>query len=427
MAMKSRNPYRRLSESHRPVSGGSAKRGSEDREVRREKIRNRVAERKRRMAARKPNRFVDRRDEGLFEGNGQFNPQRYAFPGRDEIKNATKTNRRMFDKSGSINAYDKKDALVQINHLLNQVTKNNSDKLSFYNPDSKSEGMSKEARKEILAAALNDPSGQGFHMVGQELALPIKAILDYEGFSRKFYRVRTLGQAELFRIPVDIRSVAYIIGQDGMTPEARIRTKWITPTEFKITSFPTVDIHDIYLMNFDVLDRAQDTARQEIELQEDKAGIAALDAASTTINTTTTFASLGIGAFEDVRYQVERHRLMVENFLINRAEVSDIVKTMSTAVDPVTERELILAGYIGTILNSQILTAAGTGVQEVIPAGTFYATTGADYFGEMGIRMELQSEPYNKYANRETVKGWAFIEIIGFGVVNSRACAKGTK
>jgi hypothetical protein len=333
----------------------------------------------------------------------------------------------MFDKSGQINAQDNKDALTQIHHLLNQVTKKNANKFSFYSPDSESEKMNKEARRDILAAALTDPSGAGWHMVGQELALPIKAILDYEGFARKYFRVRTLGQAELFRIPVDIRSVAYIIGQDGMTPEARIRTKWITPTEFKITSFPTVDIHDIYLMNFDVLDRAQDTARQEIELQEDKAGTAALDAASTAINTTTTFASLGVGAFEDVRYQVERHRLMVENFLINRAELSDIVKTMSTAVDPVTERELILAGYIGTILNAQILTAAGTGVEEVIPAGTFYAVTGSDYFGEMGIRMELQSEPYNKYANRETVKGWAFIEICGFGVANSRAAAKGDR
>ncbi len=426
--MKTRNPYRRLSEGRRPVSGKSAtrkRRAAPGRVARREEVKSRVAK-NRRMKARRNTRHASRRDEGLFEGNGEFNPQRYSLPGRDAIRNATKTNRRMFDKSGQINAQDSKDALTQISHLLSNVTKTNSDKLSFYNPESEAK-ISKEARRDILAAALQDPSGAGWHMVGQELALPIKAILDYEGFARKFYRVRTLGQAELFRIPVDIRSVAYVVGQDGQTPEARIRTKWITPTEFKVASFPTIDIHDIYLMNFDVLDRAQDTARQEIELKEDKAGIAVLDAASTAINTTTTFASLGIGAFEDVRYQVERHRLMVEHFMINRAELSDIVKTMSTAVDPVTERELILAGYIGSVLNSQILTAAGTGVEEVIPAGTFYATTGPDYLGEMGIRMELQSEPFNQYALGNTTKGLAFVEIIGFGLVNSRSCAKGSK
>lgn len=405
------NPYRRLSKDNRPASARSARRDSQ----------------KRRLAARKPSKFADRRDERLFDESGTFNPQRYSLPGKDAARNSRRTDRRMFDKQGQLNAQDDKDALTQAYHLLNNVTKKNADKLSFYNPDSPAEKVSKEAKREILAAALTDPSGQGWHLVGQELALPIKALLDYEGFSRKYYRVRQLAQAELFRIPVDIRTPAFVVGQDGMTPEARIRTRWITPTEFKVASFPTVDIHDIYLTNFDILDRAQDTARQEIELQEDKAGISALDAASQAVNTVTTYASLGIGAFEDVRYQVERHRLMVENFLINRAEQSDVVKTMATAVDPVTERELILAGYIGTVLNAMILTTAGTGVEEVIPAGTFYAVTGPDYFGEMGVRMELQSEPYNKYANRETVKGWAFVEIVGFGVANARAAAKGLK
>lgn len=380
----------------------------------------------RRMAVRPNTKVASKTEETLFEGNGTFNPQRGDVSSSERVT-ANQTNRRMFDASGEVNAWDKKDALTQIAHLLQNVTKKNASSLSMTAAAENGKIMSKEARMEVLAAALKDPSGEGLRVVGQELALPIKAILDYEGFSRKIYRVRQLGQAELFRVPKDIRSVAYIIGQDGQTPEARIKTKWVTPEEYKVTSFPAIDIMDIYQMNFDVLDRAQDTARQEIELQEDKAGINLLDRAATSVNTTTTFASLGIGAFEDVRFQVERHRLLVEHFLINRAEISDIVKNMSTAVDPVTERELILAGYIGNILNAQILTAAGTGVEEVIPAGTFYACTGADYLGEMGERISLFSEPYNKYALNETVKGWAFVEMIGFVIPNAKAAAKGTK
>jgi len=377
------------------------------------------------MAARERTRFASKRDESLFDGGGTFNPQRYDSPASRRAS-AGSTNRRMFDDRGEINAYDKREALTQIHELMNEVTKKNAQSLSFYRPDAEAK-VSKEARRDILAAAMTDPTGQGFHVVGEELALPIKAILDYEGFARKIYRVRKLAQAELFRIPVDIRSTAWVVGQDGQSPESRIKTKWITPPEWKVTSFPSIDIMDIYQMNFDVLDRAQDTARQEIELQEDKAAVSLIDEAAQTDNAVTTFATLGIGAFEDVRFQVERHRLMVENFLISRAELSDIVKTMSSAVDPVTERELILAGYIGNVLNAQILTAAGTGVEEVIPPGTFYATTGADYMGEMGVRIELFSEPYNKYSHQETVKGWAFIEMVGFGIANARSCAKGLK
>lgn len=186
-------------------------------------------------------------------------------------------------------------------------------------------------------------------------------------------------------------------------------------------------------MNFDVLDRAQDTARQEIELEEDKRALSLVDKSATTVNAVTIFSTLGVAALEDIRYQVERHRLVVEKFLINRRELTDLIKTAvglgasSQHVDPVTERELILAGYVGNVLNAQIITAAGTGVEEVVPAGTVYAVTGSEYMGEMGVRVELFSEPFNKFANRELVKGWAFGEIIGFAIPNSRSVAKGTK
>jgi len=420
------NPYRRLSENRRPVVASAATR--EDSERRRASVKEKIVDRRNRVAMRpKGGRIASRKDEALFENNKTFNPQRYSYPGADSVRNAMNTNRRMFDKSGQINANDNKDALTQVYHLLNNVTKKNANRLSTYDPQSPAEKMGKEARREILAAALSDPSGAGWHMVAQELALPIKAILDYEGFARKFFRVRHLAQAEFFRIAKDVRAVAYQVGQDGMTPEARIHTTWFTPPEFKIASFPTVDTHDILLMNFDVLDRAQDTARQEIELQEDKAAVTALDAASQAVNAVTTYASLGIGALEAVRFQVERHRLQCANFLINRAELSDIITTMATAVDMVTERELILAGYIGSVLNCQILTSAGIGAEEVVPAGTFYAVTDKDYFGEMGIRGELVAEPFNKLANRETVKGFALWEYVGMGIPTARSSAKGLK
>jgi hypothetical protein len=374
------------------------------------------------LAARPKRRFASNRDEANYQEDGTFNPQSFDYDKTKAAIGGLGKNRRMFNRQGHINAIDKRDALTQIHHLLNEVTKKNAN--IQYAPADEPH-MSKEARRDILAAALKDD--EGFRVVGQELTEPIKAILDYEGFARKIFRVRNLAQAEIFRIPKDIRSIAYIIMSDGMTPEARLNTKYIFPPEYKITSFPTVDISDIYRLNFDVLDRAQDTARQEIELQEDKAAINLVDIAAQATNTVTTYATLGVAAFEAVRYQVERHRLIVENFLISRAEVSDIVTTMSTAVDPVTERELLLAGYIGNILNAQILTAAGQGVEQVIPDGTFYATTGPDYLGEMGVRITLQSEPFNKFGFGETVKGWANYEEVGYGIPVSHACAKGAK
>lgn len=367
------------------------------------------------------------------DASGAFNPRGFGgfSDSRDAVRDAlgmTKSAERMFDAKGELNAYDKRDALTQIAYLLQNVTKKASPG-SFYREAS---ALPAEERRKIIAAALQDPSQEGFAIVGQELLLPIKDIIDYEGWARKIFRVRPLAQGELFRIAKDVRATAWVVGQDGQAIESRLYGRYVTPSEFKVVSFPTVDIEDIYQMNFDVLDRAQDTARQEIELEEDKRAQALLEKAATTVNSTTIFSTLGVAALEDIRYQVERHRLVVEKFLINRRELTDLIKTSvglngSQHVDPVTERELILAGYVGNVLNAQIITAAGTGVEEVVPAGTVYAVTGSEYMGEMGVRVELFSEPFNKFSQREMVKGWAFGEIIGFALPNSRAVAKGTK
>lgn len=364
-------------------------------------------------------RHASRQDEQMFDQGGQANP--YRWDGRTAGLNHRNDTDRMFDARGQIQAYTKKEALEQAANFI----KNSSRLYAAQKSAHRLSPFELEAQRQVLASAMQDP--EGFHVLGQELLLPIKELIDYEGFIRRVYRVRPLAQGELFRIAKDVRATAYMIGQDGQGIETRLGGKYVTPSEFKIGSFPTVDIHDVYQMNYDVLDRAQDTARQEIELEEDKRGLALIDRAAEAVNRPVRYSSLGVGAFEDVRFEVERHRLIVDKFLINRAQLSEVVKTMSTQVDPVSERELLLAGYMGSFLNAMIVTSAGTGQQEVVPAGTFYGVAAPEYLGEMAIRTELFSEPFNMFNQFRFVKGWAIGEIIGFVLPNPKACAKGVQ
>lgn len=356
--------------------------------------------------------------------DGQYNPS--SFGGIDGAGESVHGDSAMFDASGEINAHSKGEAIEQIAYLVQDVLKKQPAPVTALKKES---SINKEAKREAILAAFKDPTGEGFHMIGSELLAPIKELIDYESWARKLLRVRPLAQGEIFRITKDVayQTVAWVVGQDGQTPESRVTGKYIFPPEFKVAAFAAIDIEDIYQMQYDGLDRAQDLARQDIERKEDQALISALDAASTTFNDVTNFTSLGVTAFEDIRYQVERHRLVVDKFLINRQELTDIVTTMKDAVDPVTERELILSGYIGNILNAQIITSAGTGVFEVVPAGTVYACAAPEYLGDFGVRVDLFSEPYNQYANQLTVKGWAFMEILGIGLPSARAIAKGSK
>jgi hypothetical protein len=364
-------------------------------------------------------------DTKVIDENGAYNPRPIGGV-RGDGKIVPAKSGRMFKKEGQINAYSQKDALQQIAYLLQNVVKDNPVPKEAMKKES---ALSKEAKKRALVAAFKDPTGEGFHLIGQELLAPIKELIDYEGWSRKCLRVRPLAQGEIFRLTKDVayQTISWVIGQDGQTPESRVFGRYVTGPEFKVTAFVDIDIAEIYQMQFDGLDRAQDLARQDIERKEDQNFISAIDKASTTFNALTYFSSLGLSAFEDVRFQVERNRLVVDKFLINRAELSDIVKTMSGQVDMATQRELILSGYIGNVLNCQIVTSAGTQTFEVVPAGKIYAIPAPEYLGDMGIRIDLFSEPFNRYAVNETVKGWALIEQIGFIIPNSRAVAKGSK
>lgn len=364
---------------------------------------------------------ASRQDEVVYGEDGDYNPRPFAgYVDREGIRKAVAAKEgRMFDKEGELNAWNKRDAMQQVAYLLGHVAPSAPARKFAKNASA----MQLADRRKIIAAAASDPTGEGFALLGQELLLPIKDLVDYEGWARKVYRVRPLAQGELFRIARDVRATAWVIGQDGQAIESRVYGKYIQPSEFKIASFPTVDLEDLYQMNYDVLDRAQSTARQEIELEEDKRGLALLDTAARAVNAVTNFGTLGVAALEALRAQVEQNRLVVTKFLANRRDVSDIFTTMQSGVDPVTQRELLLAGYWGNFFGAQVFTVAGTGVEEVVPFGNVYAVTDPEYMGEMGIRVELFSEPFNKYSVKETVKGWAFVEIIGFAIPNSRAAA----
>jgi hypothetical protein len=332
---------------------------------------------------------------------------------------------RFFDKRGQLNAGSRKEVAQLLEMLLNDRKVGNElemAKRAFYRQNST---IDPYLRREVI---LNHMQTQGgMKKLGDELLAPIKNLLDYEGVARKFLRNRPLGQGEVHRIPKDIWVTAQIVGQDGQSVISQATGKYVNPVEFKVTAFLEVDINDIYQMQFDVLERGQDLAKQMVMLKEDTGLVKAFTRAATTLNSPIYFTNFTLGTFEDLRYQVERHRLIADKFLVNRQEVGSFLKNMHNDVDFVTERELILRGYIANILGVQVIVTAGVGVQEVVPRGTVYVCTEGTFLGEMGIRLDLQSNPYDKFMLQETKKGWAFFEIIDQAVVNPRAVAMGIR
>jgi len=359
-----------------------------------------------------------------------------AFGGVSSTGKSVSSKDRMFDSKNEVNAWDKRDALRQAQHLLDLVARGEERLLAPRTVTA--EHISPSERADIFLQAFSDPTQQGFAKIGQELLLPIKEILDYEGFARRILKTYTLAQGQVNRIDRDIDVAAYIVSSDGKAVETRVSDKYIFPPEFEVTAFPSIRVSEVFQKMYDVLDRAQDRAKQAIMRQEDQGLIAILNAAAPSFNDVVSFSNLNLQALESIRFQVERHRLIVSKFLINRRELSDMVIFLSQQVDPVTEREWLMMGYVGRILNADIITTAGTRIGqgglgrlstnwEIVPPGSVFAVTDPDYLGVFPIRVELMSEPANKFVFGEPRYAWLFYELISQAIINPRGVALGTK
>ena len=76
---------------------------------------------------------------------------------------------------------------------------------------------------------------------------------------------------------IDIDVAAVVVSSNGTAPESRVFGDRVTIPEFEIVSNPTVRIAEVKRRRFNVVDRAQQKARQEIQAQEDANVFAALD------------------------------------------------------------------------------------------------------------------------------------------------------
>lgn len=352
----------------------------------------------------------------------EFNPMHVGREGKSGnlMRSASE---HIFNQKGELNASNAKEALQTIKHLLDGMhdgTYQVGRQASYAG-----EGMGVAETDAILREAFSDPSSEGFRQVGQGLLNPIKEVIDYEGLARKIFAPRTVKAGEVVRYDKDVYVLGWVIAEDGQTPQSVVEGRYIYPPEFEVTAYPSIEIKDKYRAQYDILARVQDRARMSIEYQEDLNAMALLQAAANSTNTTTFFATLNLAALESIRYQIERHRLLCDKYIIHRHEVSDLVNTVSTQVDPVTQRELIMAGYIGQILNAMIVTTAGTQTFEILQPGEVVAVAAPEYLGGMPIRVELWSEPVNEFMEGRPRQGWFWYELISQVVINSAGCAIG--
>ena len=334
----------------------------------------------------------------------------------------------MFNTHGELNALNDRDALSQIVKYASILERNQSSNHALAGSPS----FTEEQKDELIRRALMTTEGKV--ALGQAMANPIRRNLDYQGVGRRVLVVDPLPQGALPVYDRDIDVAAVVVSSNGSAPESRVFSDRVTVPEFEIVSNPTVRISEVKRRRFNVIDRAQQKARQEIQAQEDANIFAALDfAADSTLggeNTAQDVADAGLlkRDLSEIKVQVDRWDLVTTKFLMNIVEFNDILnwgagggQAAGTGgeVDMVTQREILQTGLFAHLWGADII------VSKVVPVGTVFGCADPEFVGVMPVRQDIEVLPADE--PKQLKLGWVVNEIVGIGIVNPRGTAVGRK
>jgi len=333
----------------------------------------------------------------------------------------------LFNTNGEINASGVQEALSEIVKYASIIEDLQPSSSAHATAASLNDGQKDEMIKQALMTQ------EGKIALGQAMANPIRRNLDYQGVSRKALVVDPLPQGALPVYDRDIDVAAVVVSSNGSAPESRVFGDRVTIPEFEIVSNPTVRIAEVKRRRFNVIDRAQQKARQEIQAQEDANVFSALEFAgdsnlggenaSQTLDNGTTTDELSKQGMLNLKRQIDRWDLVTSKYFMNINEFTDMLNWESAGgagasqVDPVTQRELLQTGLYGHIFGADIV------VSKVVPAGRAFACADPEFVGVMPVRQDIEVLPADE--PKQLKLGWVISEIVGCGIVNPRGVATG--
>ncbi len=343
------------------------------------------------------------------------------------LKNGDPIEQLRFGKS-SENAFDKKDLMHSIGQMMMEASSGNivQQRQVKNTPDRMKEN---QERREVLAAAFADKSGQSWTALGSSMATQINEQASREGFMRRLLLGNTLRQGEMARISMPTHdSLAVVATSPTNIGFQFVRGKLFQPDEFEVTANLRVDIMDIEQVQGDLLEHAYNEGLYSIMVKEDQLWKAAADMTVGINNPLQYIAgSLTPTILSTLRQTIAEWNLPVTSAIISNDYWTDITGSsdFGTLMDPITKYDLVLNGYLGTMIGMSLVTDAFRPPnQKVLERGEIYVLTSPEYTGAYSDRGGIRSTPTSGADQGNSTKGWFMNEIISLAITNTRSCVK---
>jgi hypothetical protein len=216
----------------------------------------------------------------------------------------------------------------------------------------------------------------------------------------------------------DPNVTAYVIGEEGQNILAIQKPRRVIFPLFEIASNPEIPLTQVKERRFDLIERAQDLAKAQIQAEEDTRVFEVLDAVAqngfdnigATNADVPAVAPLTPADLADAFARVERNDLRVARVFANALDYSDIRKWGRDVLDIEAQATLLRTGLMATVWGAQII------VSRRVPTGYIYVCAEPEFFGRIPVRTELSVLSADDPKNRTI--GFSVFENLGIGCHN---------
>lgn len=328
------------------------------------------------------------------------------------------------DRNGDINAVSKGDLMGVIQALAKAVEG------GHFREESVDPSLDRR-KQELVTAAVQDKDGPAWKALGEVIGDEVFETMGREAFASKTLLVKPLARGEVGRIRIRKKDVlSFFATRDPEVIASQVRQYYVYPPEFYLVSRVLIEDAEIEQASGDLLDDKYQDMLEQIMRQEDLTWKRLVDASATVYNDSFLFNTFTPTVFASMQNQIMRWGIPVSMAIIAFDLWPDITADteFSTFFDPVSKHEIVMNGYLGNILGTQIHTDGFRyETLKVLEPGDVYFVGAPANLGAITRRKELAVAPVNLHLLGRPQRGWFGEQIEGMTITNPRAVVRGKK
>lgn len=283
--------------------------------------------------------------------------------------------------------------------------------------------VSNAQKQRLISEYIKTASGRA--KLAASMTQPLRTRRDYTAVGRKTFLVEQLPDGALPIYDKDPDVTAYVVGEEGENILAITKPRRVVFPLFEIASNPEIPLTQIKERRFDLIERAQDLARAQIQAAEDERVFAILDSiavngfdsiAGGTNPDIPVVAPISGAVLADAFAQIERHDLRVARVYMHASDYADIRKFGRDILDIESQAALLKTGLQATLWGAQLVTS------RLVPQGTVYVCCEPELFGRIPVRTELTVLSADDPKARTI--GFSVFENLGIGAYNPRGLSR---